>query len=174
MAPRPPKRQKTSSSSSSLPDSINHFTLLPIGLPATSSKVPTATHILYIKKQEEPETPRTIFVVNVPIDSTKEKLRGLFDSLGGRPEDVCFHSQTFTATESLPDVWDRRLNASGSTAVITFPTQQEVERVFKTISTERQKRDGPIREWGIGVDKSHSSLGLQRTSLFVLSSGLTT
>ena len=99
--PRPPKRQRTSSATS-LPESINSFTLLPISLPSPLPSVPSAVHVLYVRRHEEPPKPpaitstepsRTIFVVNIPVDSTKETLRGLFASLGGRLEDVRFHGQ---------------------------------------------------------------------------------
>ena len=65
---------------------------------------------------------------------------------------------------SLPDVWDRRLHASGGTAHITFPTSEEVDKIFKTISKERRKKSGGIREWGIGVQNPTSTLGLPRIS----------
>lgn len=174
---RPPKRQKINSSASSLPESIHAFTLLPITLPSPLPSLPSAVHVLYIRRHEEPpeppaitpiESPRTMFVVNVPIDSTKELLRGLFASLGGRLEDVRFYGQEGTENPenlSLPDTWDRRLHASGATAHITFPTSEELDKIFKTISKERRKQSGGIREWGIGVENPTSSLGLQRTSL---------
>ena len=119
---RSPKRQRTSSASS-LPESIHGFSLLPINLPSPLPSVPSAVHILYIRRHEEslqppavasPESSRMMFVVNVPVDSTKETLRGLFASLGGRLEDVRFHGQEDDDTEDsekllFPEVWDRRL-----------------------------------------------------------------
>jgi len=174
---RPPKRQKTISSSSSLPESVHSFTLLPITLPSQLPTVSSAVHVLYIRRHEEPpqppaipptESPRTIFAVNIPIDSTKELLRGLFASLGGRLEDVRFHGEEdadVSENLSLPEVWDRTLHASGSTAHITFPTSEEVDKIFKTISKERRKQTGGIREWGVGVQNPTSTLGLQRISL---------
>lgn len=174
--PRPPKRQRTSSAAS-LPESINNFTLLPISLPSPLPTVPSAVHILYLRRHEEPPKPpaltstappRTIFVVNVPVDSTKETLRGLFASLGGRLEDVRFHGQEEGDEDvaeklSFPEIWDRRLNPSGTTAHITFPTPEDVNKIFKTIVKERRNQAGAIREWGVGVSNPTSSLGLQRT-----------
>jgi Rrp7 RRM-like N-terminal domain len=174
-AVRPSKRQKKSSSSSSgTLEWIENFALLPISLPKTSSNVPSASHFLFLKKDDQPqdlespttEPSHTIFVVNVPIDSTVETLRGLFASLGGRPEEVRFRGQNMDPEEgeniSLPDVWGKRLHRTGSAAHVTFSTAEEVDKVFKTISSERRKTDGPIREWGVGVDKAHASLGPQR------------
>lgn len=172
---RSPKRQKTSSASS-LPESIHGYTLLPIKIPSPLPSVPSAVHVLYIRRHEEslrppavasPESSRMMFVVNVPVDSTKETLRGLFASLGGRLEDVRFHGQDDDDTEEpekliFPDVWDRRLIPSGGTAHITFPNSEDISKILKTISKERRNQSGAIREWGVGVDNSTSSLGLQR------------
>ena len=170
------KRQRTSSATL-LPDSVNSFTLLPINLPSLLPSVPSAVHVLYLRRHEEPPQPstitspepsRTIFVVNIPVDSTKEILRGLFASLGGRLEDVRFHGQEDEDSEGpekllFPEIWDRRLNSSGATAHITFPTPEDVNKILKTISKERRNQAGPIREWGVGVENPTSSLGLQRT-----------
>ena len=169
----PQKRQKAASSSSSLPESVHSFTLLPITLPSPLPSVLSAVHVLYIRRHEKPPqppalAPQTIFVVNIPIDSTKELLRGLFASLGGRLEDVRFHNKEDVNVPedlSLPNVWDRRLHVSGANAHITFHTTEEVDKIFKTISKERRKRSGAIREWGVGVQDTTSSLGLQRTLL---------
>ena len=171
---RPPKRQKAASAQPPLPESIHSFTVLPITLPAPLPSVPSAVHVLYIRRHEEPpqppavkptESPRTIFAVNIPIDSTKELLRGLFASLGGRLTDVRFYNEQDTHGPedlSLPDIWDRRLHASGATAHMTFSTSEEVDRILKTISKERRKHSGAIREWGVGVQSPTSTLGLQR------------
>ena len=176
--PRSPKRRQTSSATS-LPESINGFTLLPIKLSSPIPSVPSAIHILYVRRHEEAPRPplaipatdpsRTIFVVNIPVDSTKEILRGLFASFGGRLEDVSFHGQDVDIAQdpeklSFPDIWDRRLHSTGGTAHITFPTSDDVTKVLKNILKERRNQTGPIREWGIGVENPTSSLGLQRIS----------
>lgn len=178
---RPPKRQKTSSKGPQLPELINGFTVLPIAFPSPLASVPAAVHILYIRRHEETPRPpaipssdpsRTIFIVNIPVDSTKELLRGLFASLGGRLEDVRFHGQDHKDPVAedgkelvFPDVWDRRLHSSGETARITFPTTEDVNKIFKTITKERRTQGGAIRQWGIGVTNPTSSLGLQRIPL---------
>jgi Rrp7 RRM-like N-terminal domain len=163
--PRLPKRQKTS-----LPDSINSFTLLPIAIPSLLQSVPPAVHIIYLQRHLEPPRPpavapsessRTIFAVNVPIDCTKELLRGLLASLGGRLEEVCFREDK--EEDSLPYV-HRRLCHSGGTAHVTFPTSSDADKIFKSIAKERKSQSGAIREWGVGVDLSKASLGFKRTS----------
>src|SRR5271154_6130109 len=141
--PRPLKRKKKSSSStSSLPESINNFTLFPITLPSPIESVPSAVHVLYLRRHEEsprppsiasPESSRTIFVVNVPVDSTKEILRGLFAGLGSRLEDVRFHKDNDDLEDieklKLPDTWDRKLICTGGSVHITFPTEEDVNKI---------------------------------------------
>ena len=176
------KNNRSSSSvSSSLPSTLNHFTLLPITLPSPLPSVPPATHIIYLRRHEEPPIPpalvapepsRTIFAVNVPIDSTKELLRGLFASLGARLEGVTFHSAGEGSREEegkLPYPWDRRLCPTGETVHITFPEAGDVDKVLRKIGKLRKKRDGSggsggIVTWGEGVTKP-SSLGFQRNLL---------
>ena len=171
-----PKRQRRPCTVP-LPESINGFILLPIILPSPLPSIPSSVHILYLRRHEEPPRPpaisstkssRTIFVLNVPVGSTKETIRGLFASLGGRLEDVHFQGQQddLQANQdenlSLPAIWDRRLLTSGATAHITFPNPEDVIKIFKTISKERRSQSGAIRQWGIGVENPSSSLGLQR------------
>ena len=176
--PRPPKRQRMLSSTAALPEMVNGFSVLPITIPSTIPSAPSAVHILYVRKHEEPvrqsalpttDPSRILFVANIPIDSTKETLRGLFASLGGRLEQVRIHRQGEEDSEHrepdefiFPNVWDKQLCPSGSTAHITFPNPEDVTKVLKTISKERRNHNGAIREWGVGVDLSSSSLGLQR------------
>jgi len=177
---RPPKRQRTLSSTVGLPEMVHGFSVLPVTITSTIPSVPSAVHVLYVRKHEETVRPptlpttdpsRVLFVANIPIDSTKEALRGLFASLGGRLEQVRIHRQGEEDPEHgesdefvFPDVWDKQLCPSGSTAHITFPNPEDVTKILKTISKERRNQNGAVREWGVGVDLSSSSLGLQRNS----------
>jgi ribosomal RNA-processing protein 7 len=177
--PRPPKRQRTSSSAPPLPDTVNGFHVLPIRIASPVPSTPSAVHVLFVRKHEEAVRPpavsstdpsRTLFIVNIPVDSTKEALRGLFASLGARLEDVRIHRQTENDLEEenldeyvFPDVWDKSLCQSGSTAHITFPDPEDVTKILKTISKERRNQSGAIREWGVGIENPSSTLGLNRT-----------
>ncbi|KAF9897886.1 hypothetical protein BX616_004811, partial [Lobosporangium transversale] len=91
---------KSSSASDALLDQIANFYILPIHMPAvtTSSATSSSSHIsatyknvlhyLYFKKHESPKedskTPknRTLFVLNLPIDSTEAHIRELFKPYG--------------------------------------------------------------------------------------------
>jgi hypothetical protein len=69
---------------------VQDFTVLPLTLPPQPSFQKPATHYLYLrpdasKNAEGPneETPRSLFVANIPITSTESSFRSLFKSLCG-------------------------------------------------------------------------------------------
>ncbi|KXL49748.1 hypothetical protein M433DRAFT_74227 [Acidomyces richmondensis BFW] len=75
---------------------VADFTVLPIHFPPLPSYPKTSTHYLYLRanapKIPTEDTPREVFLVNVPVDATEMHLRSLFaDQLGGaRIESVAF------------------------------------------------------------------------------------
>ncbi|KAL4961219.1 putative ribosomal small subunit assembly protein [Aspergillus stella-maris] len=77
---------------------IAGYTALPLTLPSTSSFPVSATHYLYLRPHEpripDPDTPRSLFLVNTPIDTTETHIRHLFGTqLGaGRVERVEFEA----------------------------------------------------------------------------------
>lgn len=78
--------------------SVNDFVVIPLRYPALPSFPKETTHHLYIRanapKVPTPDTPRELFLVNVPCDATETHIRSLFaDQLGGaRIENVAFES----------------------------------------------------------------------------------
>jgi len=168
------KRKKESSSSSNICTTINGFTLLPIVLPSPHPSVSPATHILYLRRHEPAPVPpaitsadpsRVLFVVNVPVDATRELLRGLFASFGARAEDVTFarDERQEEASGGLPYTWDRRLCLTGGTAHVVFPEERDVDTVLKTIGKLRRRTTGGIVTWGEGVANA-GTLGFQRNN----------
>ncbi|KAB8072375.1 ribosomal RNA-processing protein 7-domain-containing protein [Aspergillus leporis] len=78
---------------------IGGYTVLPLRLPSSQAKnAKSATHYLYLRPHEprlpDADTPRSLFIVNVPIDTTELHLRHLFGTqLGaGRVERVEFEA----------------------------------------------------------------------------------
>jgi len=75
---------------------VADFTVLPLRLPPLPSYPKTTRHYLYLRanapRVPTEDTPREVFLVNVPIDATEMHLRSLFaDQLGGaRIESVAF------------------------------------------------------------------------------------
>lgn len=75
---------------------VNEFLVLPLRFPPQPSFPQDATHYLYLRannpKVPTDNTPRELFLVNVPVDATEYHIRSLFaDQLGGaRIENVSF------------------------------------------------------------------------------------
>ena len=75
---------------------VNDFVVLPLRCPALPSFPKETAHHLYLRantpKVPTVDTPRELFLVNVPIDATETHIRSLFaDQLGGaRIENVAF------------------------------------------------------------------------------------
>ncbi|PYH86939.1 ribosomal small subunit assembly protein [Aspergillus uvarum CBS 121591] len=73
------------------------YAVLPLQLPKTSS-AKAATHYMYLRAHEpripDEDTPRSMFIVNVPVDTTETHLRHLFGTQlsAGRVERVHFES----------------------------------------------------------------------------------
>ncbi|KAF2170230.1 hypothetical protein M409DRAFT_64562 [Zasmidium cellare ATCC 36951] len=78
------------------PWTVHDFLVLPLRIPAQKSLPREATHYLYLRanapKVPTEKTPREVFAVNVPIDTTELHIRSLFaNQLGGaRIESVAF------------------------------------------------------------------------------------
>lgn len=146
---------------------VNDFMVLPLHMPASASFSQESTHYLYLRantpKAPTENTPREVFAVNVPADTTEKHLRSLFaNQLGGvRVESVAFEGarvgkgisapvapvqqskkrkrddeeEGATAEEVglLPEVWDRELHRSGGTAVVTFVDRASAELALKEV-----------------------------------------
>ena len=91
-----------STEKSSIPLQIASYYILPLSLPSLPSlDAPPATHYLYLRPHEpkipSPTTPRSLFLVNKPFDTTETHLKHLFSvQLGlptGRIENVNFEGQ---------------------------------------------------------------------------------
>jgi ribosomal RNA-processing protein 7 len=72
-----------------LPVKVADYYILPIALPSLASFPSTATHYLYWKhhvpSNPTPEAQRSLFLVNIPIDSTDAHLKHLFSAQIGLP-----------------------------------------------------------------------------------------
>lgn len=179
--PRPPPNAKMHT-----PTSIGEYTILPIFIPQSSTYQVQPTHHIYLR----PHTPkittasdsRSLFLVNVPIDSTAAHFRALFTSIVGvgKFESITFQNENSHASvpgaefvsakpngkkrkrgnsisaakadDGLPKIWDRELRRSGSTAVLVMADEKSVEVTLKSIHKISKKGKLPI--WGEGVDSS--------------------
>lgn len=84
---------------SKIPLTIATYTILPVELPPTTAFPQKATHHLYLRPHEpkipSPSDARSLFLVNVPIDSTEAHFRALFTSLvgAGRFASITFENE---------------------------------------------------------------------------------
>jgi ribosomal RNA-processing protein 7 len=177
---------------------INSYTILPLTIPPTPAYPKRVTHTLYLQRHT-PKIPtetdaRSLFLVNVPIDSTSAHLRAVFTSLigVGRFESVSFEHERKSATtgnelkvvnkksasgskkrkrgseaveevqEELPQIWDRELRRSGSTAVVVLVDSKSVESAIKAIKKihKSSKKEWPV--WGEAVEDKIPKLGSAR------------
>jgi ribosomal RNA-processing protein 7 len=89
---------------SKLPPSLGEYVILPIFIPPLPSFPVKATHCLYIKHHEPkiptPSDVRSLFLVNVPIDSTETHFRAIFTTLvgAGRFESIIFENERRPST----------------------------------------------------------------------------
>ncbi|RDL38970.1 Uncharacterized protein BP5553_03310 [Venustampulla echinocandica] len=179
---------------------IKDYTILPLILPQTPSFPVQATHTLYLRPHA-PKIPteadeRSLFLVNIPIDTTPTHLRAVFASVlggAGRVEDVFIEGEKGVQQSStlaiappnaggsrkrkrgndeddadaseypLPDLWDRTLHRSGSTAVVVLVDNKSVEAVLKSIrKLHKSGKQGRFPVWGAGLEDKLAALGSAR------------
>lgn len=88
-----------------LPKTIGDFSVLPLNIPQLPSFPHPATHCLYVRAHEpknpSPDDARSLFVTNVPVDSTEPHFRAIIASLVGPGR---FESIQFAADKKVSAV----------------------------------------------------------------------
>lgn len=179
--------------------SLADYTILPLLLP-TSQTFPTqpkrATHSLYFRPHD-PKIPtetdsRSLFLVNVPIDSTAAHFRAVFANLvgAGKFEGITFdgerkeHAISVPSKEidkrggkkrkreeehnntevdmQFPQIWDREVHPSGSTAVATFVDDKSASLVVKAVKKLHKSSTPQWPVWGEGISSKVQKLGSAR------------
>lgn len=104
-----------------IPKTIGEFSILPLSIPALPSYPHATIHHLYIRRHEPknptPDDARSLFVTNVPCDSTEPHFRAVVASLvgAGRFEGIQFDSDNKkTSPASLEPAQAARLAAVAS------------------------------------------------------------
>jgi ribosomal RNA-processing protein 7 len=164
-----------------VPQGLASFTILPINLPPLPSYPTPAVHYLYLRPDAPPtptvNTPRSLFLSNIPVDASENSLRAFFKQVGGaRVERVEFegdadresevlvkgerwsgHKRKRNETEEfeiegLPTTWDVKARKSGSSAVVVFVDKATAEAVLKECKRMRKKKETvewrSTEEWG--------------------------
>lgn len=103
-----------------IPKTIGEFSVLPLSIPPLPSYPHAVTHHLYLRRHEPknptPDDDRSLFVTNVPVDSTEPHFRAIIASLvgAGRFESIQFESDKKTSPVSLEPAQAARLPATAS------------------------------------------------------------
>lgn len=167
------------------PASVHEYAVLVLSIPATTAFPRLTNHYVYLRpnapKIPTLDTPREVFLVNLPIDATESHIRSLFaNQLGGaRVEKVEFEGartgrkltapvapkagrkrkRATTSEEevALPETWDREVRRGGSTAVATFVDVASAEVALK--EAKRAMKSGKDVLWGHGVEDKLPALG---------------
>ena len=140
-------------------------------------------------KEADEDARRSLFLVNIPVTTTADHLKHLFTSQlsGGRVEDVHFSedgpSKTGIAAGSsaksrkrkrasaaeieagldtfhLPQIHERSLHASGSTAIVVFVDKPSMEMSLKAARKAIKTKKEFV--WGAGIEDQTPPLGLRR------------
>jgi ribosomal RNA-processing protein 7 len=175
--------------STSTPSSLQSFTVLRVTLPPQPAFPKAATHYMYLRpdapKTPTNDTPRSIFLANIPIDSSEASLRALFKQIGGalvdridfegqgRRTDVLVKGQSWASEDSkrgtkrkrddavdekqfaLPSTWLFRVHKSGSCAVAVFVDAATAQAVVKECARMAKRKESV--EW-----RSTEELGEKR------------
>ncbi|PBP21446.1 meiotic recombination protein DMC1 [Diplocarpon rosae] len=168
---------------------IGAYTVLPLTMPSTPAYPEQTTHTIYLRPHA-PKIPtehdsRSLFLVNVPIDSTSAHLRAVFASLvgAGRYESVSFEHEKKSIPAAtplakstrapnkkrkrgeepipleLPQIWDRQLHRSGSTAVVLLVDDKSVDSVLKAARKLHKPGRASSRPiWGSGITKDDTKV----------------
>lgn len=104
----------------SIPKTIGEFSVLPLRIPALPSFQQEATHHLYVRKHEPKvstqDDDRSLFVTNVPVDSTEPHFRTIISTLvgPGKFESIQFESDKKSSLASLEPAQAARLTVVAS------------------------------------------------------------
>lgn len=170
---------------------IGDFQVLALTIPGVPSFPQETKHYLYTRPHEpkitSPDSTRSLFISNVPIDATTTHFRSLFasETLGGlRVERTDFAESKAPSkrgapqsqaqgskkrkrltdedlTPELPPTWDREIQRSGSSAVVVFADRSTMEAAFRAI--KKIARKGQSMPWSTSSsDDKISMLGSVR------------
>lgn len=148
---------------------MDEYVILEVNMPKTSFKNTPLSHYLYIKEhhhhcptplanqQKKIPIGPSLFVSNVPIDTTHDHLKYLFNELGGRVHQVFFSftlHPSYTEENTIDNiaeekeilenkdtwsVWRRPILRSGSWTIVEFLEKEDVQRILQNASNKKLK-----------------------------------
>jgi ribosomal RNA-processing protein 7 len=181
---------------SKLPPRLGEYAILPISIPPVPSFPVKATHCLYVKHHEPKihthSDARSLFLVNVPIDSTEAHFRAIFTSLigAGRFESIIFENEkrtpVLTPTADTAGKKDKNLKRKrGGETKLTDSSAGQLPKIWdrdlhrsgstavavmvdqKSVeaalkAVRKVHKSGAYPVWGAGVEEKVPKLGSQR------------
>lgn len=170
--------------------SFTDYTILNIIIPPIESYPEQCVHTMYLRPHQSKipseNDSRSLFIVNVPIDSTSSHFRAIIGTLigPGRFQSASFENEKrlvdskknlSSTTENigkkrkrvteleqsqieqdLPEIWDRKLSKSGSSAVLLLVDEKSVAKVLKA-AKKQQKRKNIMKNWPVWGDNTSST-----------------
>jgi len=137
-----------------IPRTVSDLLILPLQLPLQPSSQSLATHYLYIRPDAPPlptpDTPRSLFLSNVPADATDDGVRKLFRDLSGAVVDSVAFSSGPADENVLASLGLAADEAAESGAVLGKRKRGEGEQLRAAERAMRLPRawDGALRRSG--------------------------
>ena len=151
-------------SSTAVPQEISGYRILPISLPPLPAYPVSATHYLYLRPHEPklptPTAARSLFLVNVPFDSTDIGIKNLFSiQIGlpqGRIEDVQFAGSKIRIerTEDAADKLGKEKKGKKRKRGYEAGNIEELEGAVLPATWDRELRKAGLTAVVIFVDRS--------------------
>lgn len=151
------------------PLEIAGYAVLPLQLPETASFAEPATHYLYLRPHEpripDLDSSRSLFVVNLPIDTTETQLRHLFGSQlsAGRVERVQFEDVPTKKHGSIPVAAQGNVssNSKKRKRVTADDLQNQLEQIQLPSTWDRQLQKSGAHAVIVFVDKASKDASLK-------------
>lgn len=180
-----------------VPREVSGFVVLSFTLRSPIASTASAVHYLFLRphdpKVADVDSPRSLFLVNIPVTTSELHLKHLFSSqlAAGRVERVHFSEDApgrssvatgksskskkrkrVTTEEaeagldaySLPQIYDTQLHVSGATAIVVFVDRPSMELTLKC--ARKAAKNGESIVWGAGIEDRLPELGLRRYERF--------
>lgn len=142
---------------------IAGYAVLPLQLPD-----PPATHYLYLRPHEpripDPDSARSLFVVNLPIDTTSNHLRHLFGTQlsAGRVEQVRFEDVPTKKRSSAPTAAQGNISNSKKRKRVTADDlQNQLDQIELPSTWDRQLQKSGAHAVVVFVDKASKEASLK-------------
>ncbi|KAG5513755.1 hypothetical protein PMAC_000793 [Pneumocystis sp. 'macacae'] len=147
---------------------MHDYVILKIRMPPTSFNNSCLYHYLYIKehhryqpaplvnRQVDLPSGESLFISNIPIDTTYDHLKYLFNEFGARIQHVIFSSslkssffedtvniadvEALSNTGSIWSVWKRPILRSGSWAIVEFLEKHDVQRILQNVNNKKMEK----------------------------------